>query len=313
LQLKIADFLELLRLTFKTSTGRNIIKIYDYIVKTYNDADESAYEYSVLSNIALSKPVTFRVPRVFKLFKTQSCSTLIMEYVAGRRLDNYILDFLLRGNSDTFKIFYRLGKAVRELHNIDLDGLRSSLLPSSCSELRDEIAKLSKRLVAWRLIDHKLSNAILNSREKVDLSDEIFFPASLHGELYFTHILLQDDKIILLDFHNAQRGSSYFDLAMLSTSLYVSLTFPPKTLKRLTTLMEAFLRGYYGKNLNADLLRSMKLAELYVALREILIYGRALCVENSPAIRLINMLKIKRLKGAIKETILPKLTADRGR
>jgi tRNA A-37 threonylcarbamoyl transferase component Bud32 len=305
----LVGFSELLRLKFKASTGRNIIKFHEYIVKTYNGANESAYECSVLSNIALSKPITFRVPRVFKLLKTQSHSALIMEHIAGHRLDNYILDFLLCSNSDAVKIFYRLGKAVKELHNMGLDGLRSSPLPSSCSELKDEVVELSKRLVTWRLIDHKLFNAILNSLEKAGLTDETFLSVSLHGEFYFTHILVQEGKFILLDFHNAQRGPSYFDLAMLSVSLYVSLAFSFRTLKHFTPLIEAFLTGYYGKGLNAEIIRSMKLAELYVVLREILMYAKALCIEDSLITNLLNTLKIRKLKVAIKELILPKLTA----
>jgi hypothetical protein len=314
LQLEIADLPELLRLKFKTSTGRNVIKIQKcarakYIIKTYNDTDESTYEYGVLSNIALSKPITFRVPRVFKLLKTQSRSTLIMEYVAGHRLDNYILDFLLRGNSDAFKIFYWLGKAVRELHNLDIGGLRNSFFPLSRFELKDEIVKLSKKLVALKIIDDNILGVISGILKKVDIADEIFFNVNLHGEFYFTHILVQDNTVILLDFHNAQRGPSYFDLAMLSTSLYVSLVFPSKTLKRFTPLIEAFLRGYYGKDLNAEIIKSIKLAELYVILREILAYARALYVEDSLVTRFLTILKIKRLKAAIKEAILPKLIA----
>jgi len=300
---------ELLRLKFKTSTGRSIIKIHKYILKTYNDADECVYEHRVLSNIALSKPVTFRIPKVFKLLKTQSHSALIMEYIAGYNLDKYILNFLLCGNSNAVKIFYRLGKAVKELHNLGLDDLRGSSLPSSCSELKDEIVELSKRLVTWRLIDHKLLSTILNSLEKVVLTDEIFLSTSLHGELYFTHIMLKDDKFILLDFHNAQRGPSYFDLATLCISLYVSLAFTFCTLKRFTPLIEAFLTGYYEKGLNTETIKSIKLAELYMALREILTCARALCAENSPTTRLIIALKIRRLKMAIKEVILPRLTA----
>jgi hypothetical protein len=53
----------------------------------------------------------------------------------------------------------------------------------------------------------------------------------------------------------------------------------------------------------------MNLAKLYVALREILIYARVLCAESSPAIRLIIALRMRRLKTAVKEVILPKLTA----
>ena len=112
---------------------------------------------------------------------------------------------------------------------------------------------------------------------------------------------------MLFDFHNAQRGASYFDLAMLSISLYVSLTFPPQALKQFTPLIEALLKGYYGKDLNAEIIKSMKLAELYVALREILGCARTLHAKVSLITSFLTMLKIKRLKVAIKEVILPKL------
>jgi tRNA A-37 threonylcarbamoyl transferase component Bud32 len=303
----ITDFYEFLRSEFKISTGRHIMKIHEYAVKTYNDVNESAYEYSVLSNIALYGPITFKVPRIFRFLKTQSYNLLIMEYVAGRRLDNHILDFLLRGSPDAVKIFYRLGKAVKELHNMNLSGLSNSPFPRSSSELKEEIARLSRRLVAWKLINNKLFNIILCSLEKMDLTNEIFLPASLHGELYYTHILMQDGKIVFLDFHNAQKGPSYFDLAMLSISLYVSLAFSYHSLKKFTRLIEAFLKGYYGKDLSSKIIKSMKLAELYVALREILTYARTLWLENSMLTSFLTMLKIKRLKAAINETILPKL------
>jgi Ser/Thr protein kinase RdoA (MazF antagonist) len=230
-----------------------------------------------------------------------------MEYVAGRRLDNYILDFLLYNNLDAVRIFYWLGKAVRELHNLDIGGLRNSFFPLSRFELKDEIVKLSKKLVALKIIDDNILGAISGILKKVDIADEIFFNVNLHGEFYFTHILVQDNRIILLDFHNAQRGPSYFDLAMLSTSLYVSLAFPSKTLKRFTPLIEAFLRGYYGKDLNAEIIKSIKLAELYVVLREILVYARALYNEDSLITRFLTILKIRRLKAAIKKVILPSL------
>jgi tRNA A-37 threonylcarbamoyl transferase component Bud32 len=301
----LASFLELLRLKFKPLTGRNIIKIHEYIVKTYNDAGESAYECSVLSNIALSKPITFRVPKVFKLLKAQSHSALIMEYIAGYHLDNYILNFLLCGNSDAVKIFYQLGKAVKELHNLDLHGLRNSFLPSSSHKLKNEVIELSGMLVIWKIIDYELFKAILNSLKNITLTNEIFLNVSLHGELYFTHVLVQGSKIILLDFHNMQRGPAYFDLATFIESLYVSLVFSSYTPKQFALLTEAFLKGYYGKDLNAEISKSIELAVLYVFLRSM----RNLYAEDSLVMRLLNILGIRRFKVAIKEVILPKLTA----
>jgi aminoglycoside phosphotransferase len=299
----------LLRFKFKASTGRNIIKIGKYIIKLYENVDECAYEYEVLTKIALSDPVTFKVPKVYKLFKIQDNSALIMERIAGYYLENYILDFLLHNDPKAVRIFYLLGKAIRELHILDLDGLRSSFLPSSRSELKNKVVELSKKLAASEIIDNRLINAILDDLKKADATSKIFLTVNLHGELYFTHILVQNSKFILLDLHNMQRGPSYFDLAMLAVSLYVSLAFSFFTLKQITPLIEAFLTGYYGKDLDAETFSSMKLAELYVALREILTYARNLYSKSPPAMRLLTTLKIKRLKTAIKEVILPKLTA----
>ena len=121
-------------------------------------------------------------------------------------------------------------------------------------------------------------------------------------------MLVQGNTIVLFDFHNAQRGASYFDLAMLNISLYCSLTFPPSSPEAIHTSDRDLLKGILRQGFNAETIKSMKLAELYVALREILTSAKALCTENAPAIRLITILKIRRFKKAIKEVILPKLT-----
>jgi fructosamine-3-kinase len=291
--------LEFLRLKSKTQTGRNVIKIGKYVLKIHNNVTEATYEYSILSQINYTNPITFKAPDVFKLLKTQSHGVIVMKYIVGYDLYSYIMRFLLFGTSDVIKTFYKLGKAVRALHSIDFKGLRSNSLPSTSAELMSEIVKLSEKLALWRLIDRELFNAIINIVKEIELADEIFLPVSLHGELYFTHMLVPDSKFVLFDFHNAQRGPLYFDLAMFCISLYVSLIFSFSA-QRLIPLMEAFLRGYFGKDLNARFMRSLKIAELYVALREMLTYVRDLYVENSLLTRLIIMLRIKRLKLAIK-------------
>ena len=77
----LTRFYELLRSKFKVPTSRSVIKIGGYIIKMYNDANECAYECGVLSEVALSNPITFKVPKVFKLLKIRAHSALIMEYL----------------------------------------------------------------------------------------------------------------------------------------------------------------------------------------------------------------------------------------
>jgi len=170
-------FYELLRSKFKVPTGRSVIKIGGHIIKMYNDANECAYEYGVLSEVALSNPITFKVPKVFKLLKTRAHSVLIMEYVTGYNLDNCILDFLLHKNSDAVRIFYRLGRTIRELHSLNLSGLHNSRLPSSCPELKQGIVELSKKLVALKIIDNNLFSAISDALKKADAVNKFSSPA----------------------------------------------------------------------------------------------------------------------------------------
>jgi len=153
---------ELLRSMFKVPTGRGIIKIGEHIIKMCSDANERAYEYGVLSEVALSNSITFKVPKVFKLLNIRAHSALIMEYVTGHNLDNYISDFLLHRSSDAVRIFYRLRRAIRELHDLNLSGLHNSRLPSSCPELKQGIVELSKKLIALKVVDNSLFSAILD-------------------------------------------------------------------------------------------------------------------------------------------------------
>jgi len=68
---------ELLRSKFKVPTSRSIIEICGHIIKMYNDANECAYECGVLSEVALSNPITFKVPKVFKLLKIRAHSLIV--------------------------------------------------------------------------------------------------------------------------------------------------------------------------------------------------------------------------------------------
>ena len=173
----LSRFYELLRSKFKVPTGRSIIKIGGHIIKMYKDANECVYECGALLEIGLSNSIIFKVPKVFKLLKIGAHSALIMEYVAGRNLGNYILDFLLHKNSDAVRIFYRLGRAIRELHNLNLSGLHNSRLPSSCPELKQGIVELSKKLVALKIIDNNnLFSAISDALKKSGCCQQNFPP-----------------------------------------------------------------------------------------------------------------------------------------
>ena len=297
------------RLNFKFQTGREVYGAGDFFIKRYTNELECTYEYNVLKKIAESYPVSFRAPKVFKVYSDSNGFLIIMERIKGTLLENYIVKYLLFGENKALKVFNGLGGALRELHYSPLEGLHNGFFPNSYQEIRLEISNISRKLAALRVLSKKLMNTILDAVEETSsIDNEIFTNVNLHGEFYFTHIILSRGKYVFLDFHNACKGPSYFDLAMLSISLYASITLPYLNPMRLTPLMGAFLTGYYGKRLNEEMTKSIKLAELYVALREILTCSRALYDNLSLTNKLLAALKIKRLKTAIREVIIPELT-----
>ena len=300
----IYDFINNLRYKIRPSTGRDIIKIGKFIVKIHSDLHEAFYEYQNLTEIALSRPKLFKVPNAVRLMNGQGVGAIIMEYVPGHNLDNYILDYLLRENMNITKIFYKIGKALREFHNLKLNDLKNSSLPVTELDLKSEITKLSKDLVEVGLINEELLDEIFSAIKKVRVDDKIFTKVNLHGEFYFTHVMLHNGEIVFVDLHNVQRGPLYFDVAMFNISLYSSLMFLPWKPKDFIPLIRAFLLGYLGWN-DDYFIKSLSLAELYIILREILKHGCVLYVEGSLIKLLLNILKLKRFRSTIKEAVLP--------
>jgi hypothetical protein len=170
--------------------------------------------------------------------------------------------------------------------------------------------KLSKDLVEVRLINEELFDKIFSAIKKVRVDDKIFARVNLHGEFYFTHVMLHNGEIVFIDLHNVQRGPLYFDVVMFNISLYSSLMFLPWNPKSLIPLTRAFLFGYLGWN-DDYFITSLSLAELYIALREILSHVHMLRVEESLVRSIPSLFKIKRLKSIIKEVILPQLKIEK--
>jgi len=295
----------------KPYTGRKTFRVGNLFVKSYNLEDECTYEWKVLSNISRARPALFRVPGVFRITHTDNSCAITMEFVKGIPLQNFIEKFILYSDLSTIKIFFRLGKALKELHSLNLEGLHPCAYPSSLKALKLGVVKLAEISMETGILGIPLGEEILDAINRVNYIDErIFTPSNIHGEFYFTHVVTSGDKLVFFDFHNTCRGPSYFDIAMFITSLYVSLTLPYRTPRQLEPLIKALLLGYYGEGLTDEALHSVKVAELYVALREILSYMRTFHIENSPSVRIQALLKAQRLIEAIRDFILPPITTS---
>ncbi|MCR8487092.1 MAG: aminoglycoside phosphotransferase family protein, partial [Crenarchaeota archaeon] len=205
------------------------------IIKEYSNPEECIYEYSVLKRIAKSKPETFIVPKVFKIIRDSNRTLLIMERLEGIPLMR--LASPLHRESEALKVFHGLGEALRELHSLNIEGLRNLSLPLSTSEITFEISRLSQKLVSSKMLDYKIKETILKITKKTNqVKNEIFARVNLHGEFYFTHVILSKGKYAFFDFHDACKGPCYFDLAKFTGSLYVSLSLQIQTMKQLARL-----------------------------------------------------------------------------
>lgn len=303
--------LDLLRSSFLPRTGRSFYVVDDFFIKKYSDSRECEYEYMVLEGIAAANPTTFLVPKVFKVSVSSEDSFIIVELVKGDRLQDFITNFLLFRESEAIKTFEGLGRALRELHHMSLKGLRSCSFPNSLQKIKSEIFKSSRVLEVLNTLDHELGVRIRNAVGDITRVDnEIFTNVNLHGEFYFSHVLLSSGKYVFVDFHNSCRGPSYFDLAALSVSLYGSVTLPCFKPTQLMPLINAFLAGYYGRPLDNEAIKSVRLAELYVALKEILSCSGVLQSNLPLTNKFLAVLRARRLKKAVKESILPILFAE---
>jgi len=300
----ITDLLKSLSSSF--SVGREVRKTTNMVIKIYSNPEECIYEYSVLKRIAESNPETFIVPKVFKIIRDSNRTLLIMERLEGIPLMRFASP--LHRESKALKVFHGLGEALRELHSLNMEGLRNLSLPLSTLEITFEISRLSQKLASSKMLDYKIKETILKITKEINqVKNEIFASVNLHGEFYFTHVILSKGKYAFFDFHEACKGPCYFDLAKFTGSLYVSLSLQIQTMKQLATLSDAFLSGYFGKYFDDNLIRSIKLAELYMYLKAIWNL-RFSYRKSSPPVTFIVIQKIRRLKTAIEKVILPNLT-----
>lgn len=244
---------------FRITKGRTFLKCGSYFLKVYDLPEEARYEYMVLRKIRRANPATFSVPNALGLIEKQKYTILVMEFVKGRELQDYIDRFILFKDRSVLWIFNSLGAALKELHNLGIDGLRDADFPMSGSEIREEIKKLSEKVVSFRV----LSADYISTLNSFNLDRKLFESANLFVECYYPHIMVSNRKLVFLDFHEACRGPVFYDLAAFNVSLYGSLLLPTRSITHLKPLIETFLDGYFKREIPFE---SLKVTELYVIL-----------------------------------------------
>ncbi|MCR8486998.1 MAG: hypothetical protein NDP22_01110 [Crenarchaeota archaeon] len=105
------------RLNFKFQTGREVYGAGNFFIKRYMNELECIYEYNILKKITDAYPISFRVPKVFKVYSGSNGFLIIMERIKGAPLENYIIKYLLFGENKALKVFNGLGGALKETHH----------------------------------------------------------------------------------------------------------------------------------------------------------------------------------------------------
>jgi hypothetical protein len=295
-EFQIVKLLDFLRSKFKTLTGRDVVILDRIVIKSYENSSEALYEYQILREINNSKPLFFIVSRPIGIIEYKDRALLIMERIKDYKLEHYLIRYLFHRDSKLLKAFYLVGEALHEFHNLNLGSVhKNSLLPRTESELKFEIINLSKILHRKELLDEKSYKCIQHAVNNIAyIHGDLFREGTLHGEFYFTHVLiLKDNRIAFVDLHNAQRGPIYYDLAMFCISLYTSLYIP---YYRTAQIIESFIRGYFRAHYYKRLPPSLKLVELYVALRELVTYLKDYKNTTSYPVKVLLLARIKKLR-----------------
>ncbi len=208
-----------------------------------------------------------------------------MERVEATGLQYFVNRYLLFQDPHSLEVMYLLGKSLKEFHDLPIKGFPEGDFPASQDSLKEELTQMEVDLP-------------LNSK----LDSRIFRKVNLHGESYFTHFLFSEKtrKFIFFDLHNSSRGPALFDMATFTVSLYTSLLLLPFPLKNITPLRNAFLAGYFPKD---PPIASLKVAEMFVLLRELNKLFRLLEHAESLKVSVRTSLKLKKVKRAIQHCL----------
>jgi hypothetical protein len=275
--------------------GRSYSKKTSVFVKVYDTLDAADYEFKVMSSIRNRSPSKFNVPKALKVIGNPDVTAVLMERVDGVSLEKFIHEFLLYRDSDAGSIFHNVGQALHELHKMEIDGLLNGDFPNSQAQLREATKRHVLELIHLRVLNPSLGERILRFIRDVNLDDRLLELSSLHGEAYFTHVFLSNDRIVFLDLEQACRGSAYYDITKFLISLYSSLLFSSRSVSKLSFLRRTFLTGYFGNHVPED---SVKATELFMVLREACNYSNWYARPDFWR-RFLVMLKLKRLSWLV--------------
>lgn len=172
-----------------------------------------------------------RVPRA--LSYSDNHRMLLLESLPGASLST-------AGTWQRKHSFFLLGKALRSLHFIT----PPSRLPRSTRLTPEALARATATISQARpdvaVLVQRLTDRLLQ-RQRVVCEDE---PVLLHGDVHPKNILLNNDRVYLLDLDQAAVGNAIVDLASVIAGLYCASCVGTLTWSEAVSLRRNLLAGY---------------------------------------------------------------------
>jgi len=153
---------------------------------------------------------------------------LLLESIAGVPLS------IVAENENAF---FRLGKALNSLHQID----PPSSLPPATRLTPEAVAQASATISQAR---PDVADLVQNLSNKLIAQYKHGKPVFLHGDVHPKNIFLNDETLFLLDLDQAATGARTADLGSVIAGLYCDACTGSRTWREASVLKRALLAGY---------------------------------------------------------------------
>jgi thiamine kinase-like enzyme len=187
--------------------GSQIFKTYDHVTTTLTGRD-------------------LKIPRAIAYYEQHQL--LLLKSVPGVSLTT----FDQRENA-----FFRLGKALRKLHDINPPPRAQRSTRLTAEALRQATFTISQARPDVSDLVHRLSTKLIAQYEHGK-------PVFLHGDVHPKNILLNDDQLFLLDLDQAAIGPAEVDLGSVLAGLYCDACTGTRSWHEASSLKQNFLTGY---------------------------------------------------------------------
>lgn len=141
---------------------------------------------------------------------------------------------------DRERAYFRLGEALKKLHNITPPSSAPSATRMTPDGLTQAVATIARVRPEVGDLARQLTHKLIAHRDQFSESE----PVLLHGDLHPKNVLVADERLFLLDLDQAATGAAAFDVGGVIAGLYFEACVGLVTPTQLSSLISAFLTGY---------------------------------------------------------------------